>query len=266
MGKESHHGHKVTKVWHQSQNGQVTGHNTWQGSHMMGNMRTVGGKVHSHNSSCIYSVENQIGTLLSSSCQLRLGVDLSCHSSSLTLRILIVAFVSSSFSLFAIHSAVYPFIFPKSHFPKYSRNSFVDVSGNFTSSIIGPCFGIASINFSVFLFDSRHLAAGAFSFSVIDSCLRTIGTEISFLLFISLTTALSSSFVILSIMFCFLISSITIPNTQSGKSLSCCKKSEILTDLTIVWFLFPLVRFVLQLIALISRDVSLVSSVNKVSC
>jgi len=41
-------------------------------------MRTVGGEVHSYNSSYIYSVENQIGTLLSSSCQLRLEVDLSC--------------------------------------------------------------------------------------------------------------------------------------------------------------------------------------------
>ena len=29
---------------------------------------------------CISSVENQMGTLLSSPCQLRLGVDLSCHS------------------------------------------------------------------------------------------------------------------------------------------------------------------------------------------
>jgi len=48
------------------------------GSHMMGNMRTVEGKVYSHNGSCIYSVENQIGTLLSSPCQLRLRVDLSC--------------------------------------------------------------------------------------------------------------------------------------------------------------------------------------------
>ena len=44
---------------------------------MMGNIRTMGSKVHSHNSSCIYSVENQMGTLSSSSCQLRLGVDLS---------------------------------------------------------------------------------------------------------------------------------------------------------------------------------------------
>ena len=44
---------------------------------MIGNIRTVGGEVHSYDSSCIYSVENQIGTLLSSSCQLRLGVDLS---------------------------------------------------------------------------------------------------------------------------------------------------------------------------------------------
>jgi len=44
---------------------------------MTSNMRTVGGKVHSYNSSCIYSVENQMGTLSSSPCQLRLGVDLS---------------------------------------------------------------------------------------------------------------------------------------------------------------------------------------------
>jgi len=42
---------------------------------MMDNMRTMGGKV--HKSSCIYSVENQMGTLSSSSCQLWLGVDLS---------------------------------------------------------------------------------------------------------------------------------------------------------------------------------------------
>ena len=45
---------------------------------MIGNMRTMGGEVHSHNSSCIYSIENQMGTLLSSPCQLKLGVDLSC--------------------------------------------------------------------------------------------------------------------------------------------------------------------------------------------
>jgi len=44
---------------------------------MMGNMRTIGSEVHSHNSSCIYSVENQMETLSSSPCQLRLGVDLS---------------------------------------------------------------------------------------------------------------------------------------------------------------------------------------------
>jgi len=44
---------------------------------MMSNMKTVEGEVHSHNSSCIYSVKNQIGTLSSSFCQLRLGVDLS---------------------------------------------------------------------------------------------------------------------------------------------------------------------------------------------
>jgi len=69
------------KMWHQSQNGQVMVTVTmWQGSHMMGNIRTVRGKVHSHNGSCIYSVENQMGTLLSSPCQLELGVDLSCYN------------------------------------------------------------------------------------------------------------------------------------------------------------------------------------------
>jgi len=45
---------------------------------MTGNMRTIESEVHSYNSSCIYSIENQMGTLSSSSCQLRLGVDLSC--------------------------------------------------------------------------------------------------------------------------------------------------------------------------------------------
>ena len=35
---------------------------------MMGNIRTMGSKVHSYNSSCIYSVENQMGTLSSSFC------------------------------------------------------------------------------------------------------------------------------------------------------------------------------------------------------
>jgi len=39
-------------------------------NHMMGNIRTMRGEVHSHNSSCIYSIENQMGTLLSSPCQL----------------------------------------------------------------------------------------------------------------------------------------------------------------------------------------------------
>jgi len=32
---------------------------------MIGNIRTVGGEVHSHDSSCIYSVENKMGTLSS---------------------------------------------------------------------------------------------------------------------------------------------------------------------------------------------------------
>jgi len=67
MEKESHHCHKVTK-----------GVISVTECHIMGNIRTVGDEVHSHNSSCTCSVENQIGTLLSSSCQLRLGVDLSC--------------------------------------------------------------------------------------------------------------------------------------------------------------------------------------------
>jgi len=34
------------------------------------NMRTVRDKMHSHNSNCIYSVANIMGTLLSSLCQL----------------------------------------------------------------------------------------------------------------------------------------------------------------------------------------------------
>jgi len=46
----------------------------------MSNIRTMGDKIHNHNSSYIYSVENQMGTLLSSSCQLGLEVDLSCLS------------------------------------------------------------------------------------------------------------------------------------------------------------------------------------------
>ena len=33
-------------------------------------MRTVGGKVHSHSSNCIYSIANLMGTLLSSLCQM----------------------------------------------------------------------------------------------------------------------------------------------------------------------------------------------------
>jgi len=38
------------------------------GSHMTGNMKTIGSEVHNHNSSCIYSVENQMETLSSSPC------------------------------------------------------------------------------------------------------------------------------------------------------------------------------------------------------
>jgi len=33
-------------------------------------MRTVGDKMHNHNSNCIYSIANLIGTLSSSLCQL----------------------------------------------------------------------------------------------------------------------------------------------------------------------------------------------------
>jgi len=52
-------------------------------SHEMGSHRVTshdgcGKVVHRPCSSCISSVENLIGTLLSSSCQLGLGVDLSC--------------------------------------------------------------------------------------------------------------------------------------------------------------------------------------------
>jgi len=43
---------------------------------MTGNMRTMRGKAYSYDGSCIYSVENQMGTLSSSPCQLRLRVDL----------------------------------------------------------------------------------------------------------------------------------------------------------------------------------------------
>jgi len=40
-------------------------------------MRTMEDRVHSYNSNCINSIENLMGTLSSSPCQLRLGVDLS---------------------------------------------------------------------------------------------------------------------------------------------------------------------------------------------
>jgi len=55
MGKESCHSHS---------------HNNVIGNHIMDNMRTMGGEVHSHDSSYIYSVKNQMETLLSSPCQL----------------------------------------------------------------------------------------------------------------------------------------------------------------------------------------------------
>ena len=54
------------------------------GSHIVtshdGSHDKCGKVVHRPYSSCISSVESLMGTLLSSLCQLRLGVDLSCHS------------------------------------------------------------------------------------------------------------------------------------------------------------------------------------------
>ena len=44
-------------------------HRMWQRDHLM-DIRTVGDKVHSHNSNCIYSVANLMRTLSSSSCQM----------------------------------------------------------------------------------------------------------------------------------------------------------------------------------------------------
>ena len=60
----------VTAVTEWSRYNEVTSHShsMRQRSHLM-NMRTVGNKVHSHNSNCIYSVANLTRTLLSSPCQ-----------------------------------------------------------------------------------------------------------------------------------------------------------------------------------------------------
>jgi len=46
---------------------------TRQNSHITSNMRTMGDEVHSHNSSYIYNIENQMETLSSSPYQLGLG-------------------------------------------------------------------------------------------------------------------------------------------------------------------------------------------------
>jgi len=43
-------------------------------------MRTMEGYCIAIIVKCTSSIDNQMGTLLSSPCQLRLGVDLSCHS------------------------------------------------------------------------------------------------------------------------------------------------------------------------------------------
>jgi len=73
-GKVSHDHHKATKYdqshrnGHITQESQVTGHSMWQRNQLM-DMRTVGDKTHSHDSNCIYSVANLMGTLLSSLCQ-----------------------------------------------------------------------------------------------------------------------------------------------------------------------------------------------------
>jgi len=52
----SHDSHRVTKVWLKS----CHSHSMWQRSQLIG-MRTVGGKVHSHDSNCIYSVAESNG-------------------------------------------------------------------------------------------------------------------------------------------------------------------------------------------------------------
>ena len=45
-------------------------HGMWLKSQLMSNMRTIGDKVHSYDSNCIYSVVNLIETLLNSFYQL----------------------------------------------------------------------------------------------------------------------------------------------------------------------------------------------------
>ena len=69
MGKELCHYHKVTKGMTSVTEWSHHCHKCVTGSHMTGNMKTIGSEVvYNHNSSCIYSVENQMGTLSSSSC------------------------------------------------------------------------------------------------------------------------------------------------------------------------------------------------------
>jgi len=64
------HGKGVTSLSqsHKMVTSQVTVTKYMTGSHIIGNMRTMGSEVHSYNSSCIYSVKNQMGTLLSFPC------------------------------------------------------------------------------------------------------------------------------------------------------------------------------------------------------
>jgi len=79
-GKASHDSHIVTKY----DIGHISSHMS-QSQYMMrktydgNNMRTTGGCCTATRVKCISSIQNQIGTLLSSPCQLWLRVDLSHH-------------------------------------------------------------------------------------------------------------------------------------------------------------------------------------------
>jgi len=65
---ESQKGMIVVMEW--SHHTQSHSHSIWQRSQLISNMRTEGNKVYSHDSNCIYSVVNLMGTLLSSLCQM----------------------------------------------------------------------------------------------------------------------------------------------------------------------------------------------------
>jgi len=59
-------GHRMVMSW--SYHTHSHSHRMWQRSQLM-DMRTVGDRIHSHNSNCIYSIANLTGTLSSSLCQ-----------------------------------------------------------------------------------------------------------------------------------------------------------------------------------------------------